>query len=106
MAYSPAQVTVLLHQSHVVDSHSGSRLFELVRQQLHKMAETKMAHEPPGSTIQATVLVHDVFMQLMGSEHELELKDRNHFYVLAAKAMRRIAQLFGQVAPEARMPRP
>jgi len=90
MANNPAEVTVLLHRANDGDVHAGSHLFKLVQQQLHKMAEIKMAHEPPGATIQATVLVDDVFMQLMGAGQAVELNDRKHFYVLAAKAMRRI----------------
>ncbi|MCA9231036.1 MAG: sigma-70 family RNA polymerase sigma factor [Planctomycetales bacterium] len=90
MASRSAEVTVLLHQANDGDARAGSQLFQLVQQQLHQMAESKLAHEPPGTTIQATVLVHDVFLQLMGEGQELDLNDRKHFYVLAAKAMRRI----------------
>ena len=90
MAHNPAEVTVLLQQANEGNPHAGSKLFNLVEQQLHQMAEVKMAHEPPGATIQATVLVHDAFLQLMGDGQELDLNDRKHFFVLAAQAMRRI----------------
>ncbi|MEO2047419.1 MAG: ECF-type sigma factor [Pirellulales bacterium] len=90
MAIVPPDVTVLLQQANHGNSHADSQLFKIVQQQLHRMAEKKLAHESPGTTIQATILVDDAFLQLMGAEHSVEINDRNHFYKLAARAMRRI----------------
>jgi len=90
MAENPAEVTVLLQQANHGDPHAGSQLFEIVQQQLHRMAERRLSNEPPGATIQATVLVHDAYMQLLGEGQGVDLNDRNHFYRLAARAMRRI----------------
>lgn len=90
MAESPAEVTVLLQQATEGDSRAGSRLFQIVQDKLHRMADRKLANEPPGTSLQATVLVHDAYLQLMGDGKQPELNDRNHFFVLAAKAMRRI----------------
>ena len=90
MAETPAEVTVLLQQANGGDPHAGSRLFEMVQQRLHLMAEKRLVNEPPGATLQATVLVHDAFLQLLGDGQAVDLNDRNHFYRLAARAMRRI----------------
>ncbi len=90
MADKPAEVTVLLQQANRGDAAAGSELFRQVQQQLHNMAEQKLSHEQAGATIQATVLVHDAFLQLVGAEQEVDWNDRKHFYVLAAQAMRRI----------------
>lgn len=91
MAESHAEVTALLQQVSRGDPHANSKLFEIVHQQLHAMAERKLASEPPSATMQATVLVHDAYLKLLGEDGQsIDLNDRNHFYVLAAKAMRRI----------------
>ena len=85
-----AEVTLLLHQANRGDEEAGSELFRQVQRQLHNMAEQKLSQEQAGATIQATVLVHDAFLQLIGAEQEVDCNDRKHFYVLAAQAMRRI----------------
>ena len=90
MSESPEEVTALLHQANNGDSRAGSRLFRIVHDQLHRMADKKLANEPVGTSMQATVLVHDAYLQLMGGSNRPEMNDSNHFYVLAAKAMRRI----------------
>ena len=83
-------MTVLLARATGGDDDARSRLFAMVKDQLHAMAEQKLRGEQAGVTIQATVLVHDAYLQLVGSEQAVDWSDRRHFYVLAAKAMRRI----------------
>jgi len=90
MAEQPAEVTLLLQQAKQGNAEAGSKLFRQVEQQLHQMAEQKLRGEQAGATIQATVLVNDAFLQLVGTEQEVDWNDRKHFYVLAAQAMRRI----------------
>ena len=90
MSDESAEVTVLLQQANRGDVDAGGELFRRVQQQLHNMAERKLSQEQAGATIQATVLVHDAFLQLVGAEQEVDWNDRKHFYVLAAQAMRRI----------------
>jgi len=80
----------LLQQANQGDAGAGSELFRQVHQQLHNLAEQKLRQEQAGATIQATVLVHDAFLQLIGAEQDVDCNDRKHFYVLAAQAMRRI----------------
>ena len=90
MSDDPSEVTLLLQQAKAGDTEAASMLFQLVQQELHQMAERNLTQEQPGATIQATVLVDDVFLQLMGPDQAIDWADRKHFYVLAAKAMRRI----------------
>ncbi len=90
MTDSSAEVTVLLQQANQGDASAGSKLFRQVQAQLHSMAEQKLSQEQAGATIQATVLVHDAFLQLVGEEQDVDCNDRKHFFVLAAQAMRRI----------------
>ncbi len=90
MVRDPAAVTMLLRQANCGDSAAGDQLFREVEQQLHQMAERKLSQEKVGGTIQATMLVHDAFLQLVGPHQEVAWNDRKHFFVLAAKAMRRI----------------
>ena len=90
MAEEPAEVTLLLQLANQGNAEAGSELFRQVHQQLHSMAERKLSHEQAGATIQATVLVHDAFLQLVGADQDVDWNDRKHFYVLAAQAMRRI----------------
>ncbi|MGI9428927.1 MAG: ECF-type sigma factor [Bythopirellula sp.] len=90
MADEPAQVTVLLQEAKGGNKEAGSELFRQVQHQLHHMAERKLSREQAGATIHATVLVHDAFLQLVGTDQEVDWNDRKHFFVLAAQAMRRI----------------
>lgn len=88
MSDSPTEVTLLLHQACRGDENARSDLFRQVHQQLHVMAERKLTGESADVTLQATVLVHDAFLQLVGSADSVDWNDRKHFYVVAAKAMR------------------
>ncbi|HSI12619.1 MAG TPA: ECF-type sigma factor, partial [Chthoniobacter sp.] len=63
-------------------------LLPLVYEELRRLAAAKMAREQPGSTIQATVLVHEAWLRLGGSEQKWD--SRPHFFAAAAEAMRRI----------------
>lgn len=89
MPDSSREVTALLQRANRGDATAGPELFRVVQQHLHTMAEQKLRQEQAGATIQATVLVHDAFLQLVG-DRGVDLNDRKHFYILAAKAMRRI----------------
>lgn len=84
------ELTVLLKRANQGDEAAGNELFALVQQKLHQMAERKLGQEQAGATIQATVLVDDAFLQLVGETAQIDWNDRRHFYVMAAKVMRRI----------------
>jgi RNA polymerase sigma factor (TIGR02999 family) len=58
--------------------------------ELRKLAAAKLAHEKPGQTLQATALVHEAYLRLVGSGDARSWRDRGHFFAAAAQAMRRI----------------
>ncbi len=84
----PPQVTELLRAIGKRDSAS-EELLEIVYDHLRGIARQRMAGERAGHTLQATALVHEAFMRLVGDE-ELGFENRAHFYAAAAQAMRRI----------------
>ena len=71
------------------DACAADRLLPLVYDELRKLAATKMARENPGQTLQATALVHEAWLRLVGSDHQ-QWRGRSHFFGAAAEAMRRI----------------
>ena len=77
--------------SAVSDGHSkrADQILPLVYSELRRLAKQKMAHEPAGHTLQATALVHEAWLRLIGP-HEVNWNGRNHFFSAAAEAMRRI----------------
>ena len=82
------EVTRLLHA--VQDSQDGAsdELLGVVYEQLRKLADAKMRREPAGHTLQATALVHEAYLRLLGDDAQWE--NRRHFFGAAAQAMRRI----------------
>jgi RNA polymerase sigma factor (TIGR02999 family) len=67
---------------------AAERLFPLVYDELRKLAARKLAEERPGQTLQATALVHEAYLRLIGDDATFE--GRGHFFAAAAEAMRRI----------------
>ena len=65
-------------------------LLPLVYDELRRLAATQMAREKPGQTLDATALVHEAWLRLVGSEGEASFDNRGHFFAAAAEAMRRI----------------
>lgn len=82
------QVTELLRAIGKRDS-AGEELLELVYDNLRQIARQRMAGERAGHTLQATALVHEAFLRLIGDE-DLSWENRGHFYAASAQAMRRI----------------
>ena len=72
------------------DPQAAERLLPLVYQELRKLAVRKMAEEKPGQTLQATALVHEAYLRLIGGENPHQWNSRGHFVSAAAEAMRRI----------------
>jgi len=64
-------------------------LLPLVYEELRRLAAAKLAQERPGQTLQATALVHEAWLRLLGSE-ERGWEGRRHFFGAAAEAIRRI----------------
>jgi RNA polymerase sigma factor (TIGR02999 family) len=69
---------------------AAEQLLPLVYEELRKLAAQKLAHEKPGQTLQATALVHEAYLRLVGSEPDAHWNGRGHFLAAAAEAMRRI----------------
>src|ERR1700754_2671036 len=65
-------------------------LLPLVYDELRKLAAQRLAQEKPGQTLQATALVHEAYLRLVGEEKGRHWDHRGHFFAAAAEAMRRI----------------
>src|SRR6516225_11367814 len=72
------------------DPHAAEQLLPLVYDELRKLAAQKLAQEKPGQTLQATALVHEAYLRLLGSDRDQHWDSRGHFFAAAAEAMRRI----------------
>ena len=85
-----SDVTRILSQIESGDPSAAEQLLPLVYEELRKLAAAKLAHEKPGQTLQATALVHDAYIRLVGGEGQQSWDNRRHFLAAAAEAMRRI----------------
>ena len=85
-----SDVTKILSQINAGDRTAADQLLPLVYEELRKLAAAKMAQEDPGHTLQATALVHDAYIRLLGSEQSANWDSRGHFFAAAAEAMRRV----------------
>ena len=86
-----SEVTRILSQIESGDPWSAGQLLPLVYDELRKLAAAKLAQEKPGQTLQATALVHEAYVRLVGSGGGNQTWDnRGHFFAAAAEAMRRI----------------
>jgi RNA polymerase sigma factor (TIGR02999 family) len=84
-------VTRLLEAATRGDRHAAAELLPLVYDELRNLAAVRMAQEKPGHTLNATALVHEAYLRLVGDQ---QFDGRGHFFAAAAEAMRRI--LVGQ----------
>src|SRR5205807_2009398 len=66
------------------------QLLPLVYDELRRLAAQKLADEKPGQTLQATALVHEAYLRLVGPDPQRPWDGRGHFFAAAAEAMRRI----------------
>ena len=82
-------VTRILSAIDQGDAQAAEQLLPLVYDELRKLAAQKMAQEAPGQTLQATALVHEAYIRLLGAESQ-EWDGRGHFFAAAAEAMRRV----------------
>jgi RNA polymerase sigma factor (TIGR02999 family) len=83
------EVTQILQGIEEGDPKAAEQLLPLVYDELRRVAASKMSHEPPGHTLQATALVHEAWLRLVGSDQQT-WQNRAHFFGAAAEAMRRI----------------
>jgi RNA polymerase sigma factor (TIGR02999 family) len=82
-------VTRILNAIEKGDTKAADKLLPLVYEELRLLAAQKLAQETPGQTLQATALVHEAYIRLVGEEAQ-DWKSRSHFFRAAAEAMRRI----------------
>jgi RNA polymerase sigma factor (TIGR02999 family) len=82
-----SDVTRLLDAAAAGDQRAAADLLPLVYDELRKLAAARMAAESPGHTLDATALVHEAYLRLIGDQR---FDDRGHFFAAAAEAMRRI----------------
>jgi RNA polymerase sigma factor (TIGR02999 family) len=80
-------VTRILSAIEQGDRQAAEQLLPLVYDELRKLAAARMAAEKPGHTLNATALVHEAYLRLVGDQ---DFDDRGHFFAAAAEAMRRI----------------
>jgi RNA polymerase sigma factor (TIGR02999 family) len=72
------------------DPQAAEQLLPLVHEELRKLAAQRLAQDKPGQTLQATALVHEAYLRLVGQTSEQKWDNRGHFFAAAAEAMRRI----------------
>src|SRR5688500_13631884 len=105
-----SEVTRILSDIEQGDPACAEKLLPLVYDELRKLAATKLAQEKPGQTLQATALVHEAYLRLVGEQGARDQEpvasdkslapgswplvpsfhSRSHFFAAAAEAMRRI----------------
>jgi RNA polymerase sigma factor (TIGR02999 family) len=86
---SMSDVTRILTAIEQGDAKAADELLPLVYDELRRLAAWKLSREKPGQTLQATALVHEAYIRLVGEEAQ-NWKSRTHFFAAAAEAMRRI----------------
>src|SRR5262245_24412551 len=82
-----SDITRMLDAVAAGDPHAAAALLPLVYDELRALAAAQMARESPGHTLDATALVHEAYLRLVGDHR---FADRRHFFRIAAEAMRRV----------------
>src|SRR5262245_8222726 len=85
-----AEVTQILAAIDRGDPKAADELLPLVYGELRRLAAARLAGASPGQSLQATALVHDAYLRLVGCEQPQNWNGRGHFFAAAAEAMRRI----------------
>lgn len=85
-----SDVTRLLDAIGMGDRQASAELMPLVYEELRRLAAHRLSQESPGNTLQATALVHEAYLRLVGSTEPQQWDNRGHFFAAAAEAMRRI----------------
>jgi RNA polymerase sigma factor (TIGR02999 family) len=84
------EVTRILTALEQGDPQAAEQLLPLVYDELRRLAAQKLAQEKPGQTLDATALVHEAYLRLLGTEQAKRWNSRAHFFAAAAEALRRI----------------
>ena len=77
-------VTQILNAIDRGDPHAAEQLLPLVYDELRRLAAQKLAHEKPGQTLEATALVHEAYLRLVGGKKAQHWNSRGHFFAAAA----------------------
>src|SRR6059036_231660 len=85
-----SDVTRILSAMEQGDAQAADQLLPLVYDELRRLAAQKLAHEKPGQTLDATALVHEAYLRLVGGTGSPQWQGRGHFFAAAAETMRRI----------------
>ena len=93
------EVTLLLERMATGDREAENRLYEIVMPELRRLAQYMMKGERPNHTLQGTELVNRMYLRLTGSK--LSLRNRGHFFAIAARTMRRELIDYGRGRPKA-----
>jgi RNA polymerase sigma factor (TIGR02999 family) len=83
-------VTQILHRIESGKPNASEQLLTLLYEELRRLAAAQLAKERPGQTLQATALVHEAYLRLVGAKDASPWDSRGHFFAAAAEAMRRI----------------
>src|SRR5262245_49328533 len=83
-------VTRILSAIEQGNPRASKELLPLIYKELRRLAKQRLAREKPGQTLQATALVHEAYLRLVGGEEAQRWDNRGHFFAAAAEAMRRI----------------
>lgn len=85
-----SNVSLLLDAAAQGDTQAAQDLLPLVYEELRRLAAHNLAREAPGHSLQATALVHEAYLRLVGTADEKRWQNRRHFFAAAAEAMRRV----------------
>jgi RNA polymerase sigma factor (TIGR02999 family) len=85
-----SEVTRILSAIEQGDPHAAGELLPLVYAELRQLAAQRLAREKPGQTLEATALVHEAYLRLVGVGEAPQFNSRGHFFAACAEAMRRI----------------
>src|SRR2546423_5007482 len=85
-----SEATQILSAIEQGDPHAAGQLLPLVYDELRRLAAQRLSQEKPGQTLEATGLVHEAYLRLVGPDEERRWDNRGHFFAAAAEAMRRI----------------
>jgi RNA polymerase sigma factor (TIGR02999 family) len=85
-----SDVTRILEAIDQGDAQAAGQLLPLIYDELRRLAAAQMARERPGQTLDATALVHEAYLRLIGPDGAAHFANRRHFFAAAAEAMRRV----------------
>ena len=85
-----SDVTRILEAIKQGEAGASAQLLPLVYDELRRLAAQRLSREAPGQTLQATALVHEAYLRLVGDRQPREWNSRGHFFAAAAEAMRRV----------------